>query len=278
VHEAHRWRTHERGDEQVRRVGVHVGDAAHLGDPTAPHHGEAVGHRHRLHLVVGDEHRGDAEVALQPHDRRAHLHAQLRVEVGERLVEEEQTGPPDHRPPHRHTLALTAGQPAGSPIEHVVDMEQLGDLADPACDLVVPHARHLQREAEVLGHGHVRIERSALEGHREVTPLRRQVGHVVTVDDDLPRRRLLQAGDHPQQGGLAAPRRSDHHDELAVGHREVDPGDRELVGAGVPLRDGPQLQRRHAPRLLRDARRGNARSCTSRSEAEPPAHPVSDPG
>jgi hypothetical protein len=51
-----------------------------------------------------------AQVALHPRDLRAHLDAQLGVEVGERLVHEEGLRLANNRPAHGHPLALAAGE------------------------------------------------------------------------------------------------------------------------------------------------------------------------
>jgi hypothetical protein len=68
----------------------------------------AVAERHRLGLVVGDVDGRDAEAPLQLGDVRAHLDAQLGVEVGERLVHQEHARLADDRPAHRDALALAA--------------------------------------------------------------------------------------------------------------------------------------------------------------------------
>ena len=49
----------------------------------------AIAHGHGLDLVVGDVHRRHAEPVLKLDDLGARLHAQLGVEVGERLVHQE---------------------------------------------------------------------------------------------------------------------------------------------------------------------------------------------
>ena len=49
-----------------------------------------------------------------------------------------------------------------------------------------------------------------------------EVEAVAGIDLDLAVGDLLEPGDHPQRGGLAAARRSDQHDELLVGDVEVD--------------------------------------------------------
>ena len=53
-------------------------------------HGDAVGDRERLLLVVRDVDRRDPELELDPADLLAQLHAHLRVERRERLVEQQQ--------------------------------------------------------------------------------------------------------------------------------------------------------------------------------------------
>ena len=90
---------------------------------------DAVAHRHRLDLVVGDADRGHAEPALDPADGGAGLAAQLGVEVRHRLVEQQQPRRPDDRPTERRPLALAAGQLRRTAIEHVGDVQQLGDVA-----------------------------------------------------------------------------------------------------------------------------------------------------
>ena len=74
----------------------------------APHHGDAVAHRHRLGLVVRDVDRRHGEVALEPEDLGPHLDAELRVEVRERLVHQERLRLTHDRPAHRDALSLAA--------------------------------------------------------------------------------------------------------------------------------------------------------------------------
>jgi hypothetical protein len=97
----------------------------------------------------------------------------------------------------------------------------------------------------------VGVERVVLEHHRDVAVRRRQVRDVAIPDADLARGHLLEAGDAPQGRGLAAPRRSEQHDELTV----LD-GERQGVQGGAvrPLeRPGDLAQRDagHGGRKLR---------------------------
>jgi hypothetical protein len=72
------------------------------------HHRDAVRHRQRLELVVGDVEDGDAGLALDALELDAHVLAQLGVEVRERLVEQQHVGLADERAPERDPLLLAA--------------------------------------------------------------------------------------------------------------------------------------------------------------------------
>ena len=64
------------------------------------------------------------------------------------------------------------------------------------------------------------------------------------ADPDLAVADLLEAGDHPQRGRLAAARRADEHDELAFVDLQVEVADRDDVVA-VDLRDVDELDVGH---------------------------------
>ena len=55
-------------------------------------HDDAVGEHHRLLAIVGDVDGGDAEARLHRPDLAAQLDADARVEIGQRLVEEQHAG------------------------------------------------------------------------------------------------------------------------------------------------------------------------------------------
>jgi hypothetical protein len=62
----------------------------------------------------------------------------------------------------------------------------------------------------------VRIERVVLEDHGEIAVLRCDVVHDTVADVDLTAARFLQPGDDAQRGRLAAARRPEQNEELAV--------------------------------------------------------------
>ena len=70
------------------RLLVDLLRSADLGDRAVEHDGQAVGQGERLLLVVGDQHEGDADRALELAQLDVHVLAQLLVEGGERLVQQ----------------------------------------------------------------------------------------------------------------------------------------------------------------------------------------------
>ncbi len=75
-------------------------------DPPFVHHRDAIAHDQRFVLVVGDEDRGDAEVAQDMAQLDLHGLAQLAVEGREGLVEKQEAGLDHHRAGHGDALLL----------------------------------------------------------------------------------------------------------------------------------------------------------------------------
>ena len=86
---------------------------------------DAVAHTHRLDLVVRHVNRGGAHALLKLLELLWAPGAQFRVEIGQRLIEQEYGWLADERARERDTLALAAGKLARTAVEKVVDAEQL---------------------------------------------------------------------------------------------------------------------------------------------------------
>jgi hypothetical protein len=229
VDEVHRRAADETGHEQVGRVVVEVAGAVDLlevrlvpGD--LAQHRHPVAHRHGLGLVVGDVERGGAETLLEQPDLGPHLHPQLGVEVGQRLVHEEGGRLAHDGAAHGHPLALTTGEGSRAPVEVIGDLEDLGRLLDPVVDLLVGHLPQLEAEGHVVVHRHVRIQGVVLEHHGDVAILGRDVVDHPLADLELPVGHLFEPRHHAQQRRLTAPGRSHQDDELAIIDLDADVG------------------------------------------------------
>jgi hypothetical protein len=222
----HRRRADEARDEQVDRVLVQLARRRDLLKQAFAHHGHPVAERHRLDLVVGHVDRGDAQRLLQPGNLRAHLAAQLRVQVGQGLVEEEGLSLADDGTAHGHPLALATGEVGRLALQVLVQLEQIRRLADAFVDLTVRNLGETKRERDVLVDREVGVKRVVLEHHRKVPVPWRLVVDAFVADQHVAGGDVLEPDDHAQQRGLTAAGWADQDHELAVGDVEADVVDR----------------------------------------------------
>ena len=173
--------------EPRRRPLVQVLRGADLGDPALVHHGDAVGDRHCLLLVVGDIDRRDRKFLLQPDDLAAHLDPQLRVEVRERLVEQQHAWPDRDCACQRHPLLLAAGQFVDHAVAHAVQSDLLQAGLHAAFDLRRTLALDPQAIGDVFEHRQMRKQRIVLEHEADVALIGGKAGDVLAAEQDPPR-------------------------------------------------------------------------------------------
>ena len=241
--QVHRRRADEPGHEQVGGAPVELLGRGDLLQHAVPQHRHPAAQRHGLGLVVGHVDGGHPERALQLGDLGAHLHPELGVQVGQRLVHQERAGLADDGPAHGDPLPLPAGQLPGLAAQQLLQFQDAGGLLDPAADLLLRGFPVLQAEGHVVPHGQVRVQRVALEHHGDVPVPRLHVVDRLPVDEDGALGDLLQAGHHAQGRGLAAAGRADQHHELAVRDGQVQRPDRGgpvLVALGDALEHDPR--------------------------------------
>src|SRR5215211_486376 len=128
---------------------------------------------------------------------------------------------PHDRAAHRDALALAARERPRLAIEELLEAEDLRGLLDALVDLVLVHLPHAEAERDVLVDGQVRVERVALEDHRDVPVLGGDVVHDALADPEDALGDVLEPRHHPERGRLAASRWADQDHELAVGDLEV---------------------------------------------------------
>ena len=207
------------------------------------HDRDAVAHRHRLHLVVRDVDRRHVEPPLELVDLRPHLHAQLGVEVRERLVHQERLRLSHECAAHRDALALPARESLRLALQVLLDLQGLRRVPDALLDLLLRHLVEPKAEGQIVLDRHVRVERVALEDHRDVAFLRSQVVDDLVADQEVAVGDLLEACDHPQCRRLATAGRSYQDHQLAVLDPQVEVEHR-LGAVVVDLLDVVELDRR----------------------------------
>ncbi len=180
-------------------------------------HADLVGERRRVLVVVRHEQRRQPELAEQLLQLAADRDLRVRVERGERLVEEQHAGVARKRTRERDPLALAAGELGRPGLRQMRDLEAVEVLVD-----ALPPA-----VGDVLAHVHVREERVLLEHEPdpalvglESNPGRRVEPHLV-AERDPPARRAHEPGDGPEHRRLAGAGRPDERDRPLDLEREL---------------------------------------------------------
>lgn len=138
--------------------------------------------------------RRDPDALVKRADLGARMDAQLGVEVGKRLVHKEGARLAYDSAAECDALALSARKRLRSPVQQMVDCEDLGRRANPPVDLCLGHPTHLEPEAHILTHRQMRVESIVLENHRDVAVARGKIRHVPVADHDLAAACRLQPG------------------------------------------------------------------------------------
>lgn len=143
--------------------------------------------------------------------------AQVHVQVGKRLVEQQQVRLWGERARQRDALLLAAGELVRVAPLQAVEPDEREGLRHPFAPL--RRVQVAQPEGDVAPHVQVRKQRVVLKDHANAPRLRRQVDTVGA--DEPPAERdaalgdALQPRDRAQQRRLAAARRADQHADVA---------------------------------------------------------------
>ena len=114
-----------------------------------------------------------------------HLVTQLGVQVGQRLVHQEDLRITHDGAADGDALALAAGECLRLTVEILGDAQDLGSRANLAVDLVLGDLLELKRKRHVLVHRHIGVQSVALEHHGDVAVLGRHVVDALAVDEHV---------------------------------------------------------------------------------------------
>src|SRR3981189_299985 len=164
--------------------------------------------------VVRDDEQGAVLPASQPAEQLQHLATDLGVEVGRRLVGEEDRGAVAKRPGDGDALLLPAGKIAGQEVPAVGETDGADERFRFLARLRPANPLHVERVLDVLHRGERREqvelledETDALASHRG-KPLGTGGIDAHAVDRDLAVRGGEDAAEDGEQGGLPRPRRA----------------------------------------------------------------------
>lgn len=185
--------------------------------------------------------RSQTERLLQLSDLDPHFGAQLRVEIGQGLVEQQHGGFDHERAGDCHALQLTTGELVWRAGTVTCKAHPLERLVDARCDLGRWDLPGLQPIGHVFGDSVVREDRVVLKHHAGVAAMRGQGIDAPVVERNRAGFDIDEAGDHAQQRRLPAARRPKQREQLAMPdvERDVVHGPHRAEGAGQVFNPDP---------------------------------------
>ena len=187
--------------------------------------------------VVGDEDHTLAEPPLEGAELALQLHAGDRVQGAEGLVQKQERRIRGERPGHAHTLALAAGQLMRIPRRELarIQSHEIEQLAHALCRTSGRPPLEPGHEADVPLHGEVREQPDLLDHVPNAAPEpgHGEIGRPLAGEVHLARRRLEQAVDELQRGGLPGAAPPEQHERLAGADREGEIVHQHAAGAGI---------------------------------------------
>ena len=146
---------------------------------------------------MGDIDHGATELLVQALDLDAHVVAQLRIEVGKRLIEEIEDRITHDGAADGHALALAARQLAREAGQQMAYPQHFGSARHTLLHFRLRHLARAQPEGHVVLHVEIGVERVVLEHHGDVAVAWPGPGHVLSADLDGARACFFQSCDRP---------------------------------------------------------------------------------
>ena len=116
------------------------------------------------------------------------------------------------RASERHPLALASAHRRRMAVGQGSELHPIQGPHDTGPDLRLADAARAQAERDVVEDRLVREERVVLEHHPDITPVGGNLRHVLPVEVDAAGTQSVEAGDRPQQRGLAAAARPEQRE------------------------------------------------------------------
>ena len=231
-----------RGASSSARALVEIPGSADLLQPAFMQHRQPVTEAQGLFAVVGDQQEGDAYLSLNALQLAAHAAAQIGIEGGEGLIQQQGRRRVDQGPGQSHPLLLATRELVGATLGEGGELHHLQPFADARTHLGLPEPLGSGAEGHVVPDAEMGKESVVLEHQIHRAPVRRRIGEVQTLQQDAPLIRPLEAGDQPQSGAFAAAGGAEQGEEFAGAHPQIEAFHGRIgpiAAADLPKLDGP---------------------------------------
>ena len=195
---------------------------------------------------MGDHHHRHAHFFNDVDQLELGLFAQLFVQCAQGFVEQQELGLFRQAAGQGHALLLTTRELVRLAFGVRRELHQGQHLVGAFLNFVFGQAFALETKGDVLPNVEVGKQRIRLEHHVDRAVVGRHGRHVLTTEQDAPRRGLLKAREHAQQGRLATTRTAQQRKDLALADRQRDLIDRHRVIKTLDQFFGNQIPRLRA--------------------------------
>ena len=214
--------TDEVGNHFVGRLGIDFVRRTDLLYNAGTHNNYAVAHCHCFALIMGYINNGNAQFLLNSKDFKTHGFTQFSIQVGQRLIQQQQSGLSYQSARQSYTLLLTAGQLMRITLAVFAQMNQLQHLLYAFFAFLFIYLLNFQRIAYIFGNSHMRPNSIGLEYHTDITFFRRSEAalnggaYAVVADINFTFGSTLKACNHTQGSGFTATGRTEDGNKFAI--------------------------------------------------------------
>lgn len=178
-------------------------------------------------MVVGNNNGSDAQLLLNTFDLNLHFRAQLGIQIGKRLIQQ-QYGRPGHQSSGQSDpLLLAAGKLPGIAPVKAHQLNQLQNILYSFFDFRLFQLLQLYPKGNVFKNSHMGKQSIVLKENAYVSLIGRDFAYIPAVDQNSACIRIQKTGDHSQGGGLAAaaaPQQGNHLSVSSLQFQSVDGG------------------------------------------------------
>ena len=212
-------------------------------DLAVSQHHDPVGQFVGFGLVVGDVNRRHLQLVDQTTQLDGQLAAQRSIEGPQRLIEHEYPGRGSQGAGQSHPLSLAPRELIHAAVPDAGQADEVEQFAHPGRTSC--RRARCQSEAHVARHIEVGEEGVSLEHQTHSPFMSGGPSKILPLDQDRSRAQRFEPGESPEQRGLPTAARTDHPDDFAAAHDQVDSGQRIgrcTVGPSVTNADIAELR------------------------------------
>ena len=163
---------------------------------------------------------GDSQFPLDFLDLKAHGFPQLRIQVRQRFIQQEQLRLRHQRACQGNALLLAARELIGETSRILTEVHNFQHPFHTCADVIAGPLLNGQRIGHIVKYIHVRPDRIALEYHADIPSFRRQkgipAGNQLVINVEFPAGGLFKSGNNAKHRGLSTAGRPKQCDKFSV--------------------------------------------------------------